>query len=165
MRPVALLVWLSPLQKAWTLAGANQTFSPRQQKSQQPGGSRPHGLQSQREGPQSWVWEWAQSQQDDWGESPVRRKRTLCYFLVAILGFVLIKIRVQVLTVLQSRCRTIFAAVHRSPGLRQTVVKIWRRELMEDSFKLIMWNLTFLRWLHNNYSHHSKPHFTVMKPL
>lgn len=79
--------------------------------------------------------------------------------------FVLDENRVRALTVLQSQCRTISATVHRSPGLRRTVVRIWRRELMEDGLKITMWDLILLQWLLDNYSRHSEPHFPVMKPL
>lgn len=43
----ALLVWLSPLQKAWILAGADQTCSPHQRRLQQPDDSRRRVLRSQ----------------------------------------------------------------------------------------------------------------------
>lgn len=52
----------------------------------------------------------------------------------------------KVLTVRQSQCITISATVHRSPGLHQTAVRICRRELMEDSLEITMWDLIFLWW-------------------
>lgn len=153
------LVWLSPLQKAWTWASADQTFSPHQQRLQQPGGSRLRGLQSQREGPSLWVWEWARTRQEDWGESQIR----------ALLGIdkrsILVQTGLKILTVLQSQRITISATVHKSPGLHQTAVKIWRRELTEYNLKITMWDLIFLWCLLDNYSHHSELHFQVMKPL
>lgn len=164
MKPVAPfwapLVWLSPLQEAWTWAGADQTFSPRQQRLQQPDGSRLHGLQSQREGP-SGVSEWAQTRQGDWGESQIRVRCISWHWREARTC----ANRVQVLTVLRSPSRTISVTVHMSPGLHQTAVKIWRRELMEDSLKITMWDLIFLWCFLDNYSHHSEPHFPVMKQL